>query len=407
MTTLDLALSDEVLQDVYSPGMIRQLNDSLSPLYQLIAEPTAENLHYQGRKIIHGIHVGRNTSTGSRDEMDDLPEADHQKHDTIETGIKYHYLSIEYTGQVLRQAVQSPGAFVNRTTEETTRMITDIALEQCRQLYNDDNGSLATTDSIPVGQVQSIVFATNHRIWLLKGTKVDIGTVADPVAGASNVTIASYSAADSTITFKTGDDISGVISGHFIRKHNSYNATNQRTKERTGLKSFIHDTSTLHGLDPAVEPEWASYLGDVSGVLAESDIQILMDTVVINAGNLLPRAYTTHNIMRNFGNLMEVNKRYVGTLVLESGHTAITVSTGSGTMEMLADRFCPEGEVYAPDPTAFCRNQVAEWQWMQEDGSVLARLPNKDAYGGTYFCYEELTIKRRDSHARLVNVSEV
>jgi hypothetical protein len=50
--------------------------------------------------------------------------------------------------------------------------------------------------------------------------------------------------------------------------------------------------------------------------------------------------------------------------------------------------------------------QTSGLQWMGDDGSILSRIQNKDAYEATLRCYRELGTKKRKAVMRLDDVKE-
>jgi hypothetical protein len=49
---------------------------------------------------------------------------------------------------------------------------------------------------------------------------------------------------------------------------------------------------------------------------------------------------------------------------------------------------------------------MSDWEWMQEDGSVLNRVANKDAYEATMFIYHQLTTDQRNAHGVIEDLTE-
>jgi hypothetical protein len=49
---------------------------------------------------------------------------------------------------------------------------------------------------------------------------------------------------------------------------------------------------------------------------------------------------------------------------------------------------------------------MSDWEFMEEDGAVLNRVPNTDAYEGTLFLYAELATDGRNAHAKIGSLAE-
>ncbi len=48
----------------------------------------------------------------------------------------------------------------------------------------------------------------------------------------------------------------------------------------------------------------------------------------------------------------------------------------------------------------------SDWEWMDQDGAVLSRVPNVDAYEATLFKYAEFATDARNAHFKLVDLTE-
>ena len=404
MAVATLVALDNALQTVYLPGMNEQFLQESGPLYQSLGEPTAEN--FQGTEIVHGIHVGRNPSFGARKEMEDLPEPGHQRYAKIRTGIAYEYSGISYTGQLIKQARTHPGAFLNVTQMEAPQLATDLTIQCNRQLFNDPNGYVCIVAGPAVGQVVPVEPSSSLWNYLNVGSQFDIGTAANSQAGAVKVTVETFDMAAGTITFVAGDVVSGVAAGHFVRFYDSYDDAAQRTKELIGLREIIDDDNVLFGLDPVDEPHWASYHHDSAGAASEQMFKDAIDHLSNRTGQTPSTAYTTYQVCQDMGTLMEINKRYVNTTQMDGGHSGTTVSTGAGTITLQADRFCPDGEAWFPHQPDLVWNGASNgWEWMQEDGAILNRIPRKDAYEAQVFRYWQLTTTARFRHGRISGIT--
>lgn len=49
---------------------------------------------------------------------------------------------------------------------------------------------------------------------------------------------------------------------------------------------------------------------------------------------------------------------------------------------------------------------MSDWEFMDEDGSVLSRVGGVDAYEATLFKYHELTTDMRNAHGIITDLTE-
>ena len=399
MATLDLTAASEILKEFYLPGVQEQLNNEVSPMYSLL-DKSSQNV--VGEEVVQSLHTGRNPSVGSRVELGDLPAASYQKHKKLRTDLKYHYGAVQFTGQVIKRAVAEPGAFVTATTDEMSRLGDDLMQMINRQIFNDSNASLATVDSIS-GQVITLDAPTDTELRsFVIGMILDIGTAGNPVAGADSVVLTEVDEVNGTLTV-TGS-IASVVNGHFIRIEDSFGA------ELTGLRQIVSAQDEVFGIDGSAAGNnyWNSYVSENSGTPrtpTENLLQRAIDAVSIKSGSVPKVIVGPHDVVRAYGAQLTSNKRYNDTVELKGGFEGLSIATGSGSATMVTDRFAPSGTLWLVNPDAMTFNEASDWEWLDQDGSILERVQGKDAYHAEMFKYCELTTNRRNAHGRIDDLS--
>lgn len=73
---------------------------------------------------------------------------------------------------------------------------------------------------------------------------------------------------------------------------------------------------------------------------------------------------------------------------------------------MIADKDCPAKKAFFLDEESLKFFRLSDWDWMQEDGAVLNRVTNKDAYEATMYLYSELGCSSRNSNVMLSDITE-
>ena len=64
-----------------------------------------------------------------------------------------------------------------------------------------------------------------------------------------------------------------------------------------------------------------------------------------------------------------------------------------------------DGEIYFLTLKDLHMYRMSDYQWMDKDGAVLARISGYDAYEAVLFRYAELGCKRRNSHGVLCDLN--
>ena len=396
--SLDLTAASGVLKEFYLPQLQEQLNDDVGPT---MAQLERSSRQVVGLEVVGSAHTRRSVGTGSRGEFDDLPTAGNQQYTKYRSDLKYHYGRAQFTGQVMARAKADKGAFVDAATREMDRLASDLGQVQARQLWNDAEGALAPVSGAATGQVVPIANATNTQIRsLIVGMTVDIGTTGVQADEATAVVISSVDRVNKTVTF-TGN-VTGVTAAGFIRMVNSFG------HELTGLQALVNEQDTVQSIDGTSVEVWNSYVNDNSGTprsISEILLQTVLDEIHIESGETPDLVVTDHGIYRNYGAVLNSQKRFVNEQDLKGGHKGLYIDSGMQGAALVADRFAPEGKVYFLNTGDIVMNEASDWEWMDEDGSILNRIPNKDAYEATMFKYCELTIDRRNTHGVLEDIT--
>lgn len=403
MAHLDLAAATGVLKDMYLPKVRYQLNDEASPTY---AQIQSHSQNVEGESVKGSAHTGRNPSSGSRAEYGDLPTIGRQSYTKFTSDLSYHYGRAGFTGQTIRRARTDVGAFVNATQNELNRLAVDLDLMMNRQLFNDAEGYLIRPSGNHTSNVIPVAGATREQyLSLVIGMELDIGPAGDSKTIGDGVVLTAVDRTNETITV-TGT-LGTITTSHYIRSHDTYDDTNNRTIESTGLKEMISSGDTLFGINGASVLPWNSYVNTNATNRTPTEVlfETAMDEIAIESGAMTDLAVAPHDVCRNYAAQLQGQKRYIDNVELKGGYSALPISSGQRSIGLLADRFSPGNTALLLHTPDLVHNRASDWEWMDEDGAVLSRISGKDAYEATMFCYEELTLSRRNAHAKIEKLS--
>jgi len=401
MAHLDLSAAANVMKDFYLPRLRYQLNDKLSPTFSQL-EQSSQNV--VGTQVIGSAHTGRNPSSASIPEYGDLPTIGRQGYEKFTSDLAYHYGRVGFTGQTMRRAVADAGAFVNATSQEMERLIIDLKQMLNRQIFNDKEGYVIKASGDDTAGVIPVAGATREN-WLsiVVGMEVDIGPATDAKTKADGTVITAYDRAAETVTVSPQPG-SALDANDYIRIHDSYDDTADRTVESTGLREIVSTGDSLFGINGATVNLWNSYVDDNSGTNREPTEDLFIeaiDEISIDSGMVPNLAVAPHAVCRRYASTLQSQKRFVDNLVLKGGYSALPISSGEGEIGLVSDRYCTGNTAFLINTANLTWNKAADWEWMDEDGSVLTRITDKDAYEATMFSYCELTTDRRNVHGRI------
>lgn len=400
---LNLSEADAALKELYLPPIREQLNNA-NVLSSVIEKKTED---VEGRRAVLSLHLGRNSGVGARAENGTLPTAGSQTYAEERVPIRYNYGRIQISGPVIKAMKSDKGSFTRAVESESKRVVDDVKRDINRQRWGTSNGVIATCGT--TSSSTTVVLASTTTITQLRqlevGSVIDIGTVANPTSVASARTITSVDRANKTLVI-SGAAVS-TAGTDFLFRSGAGGATSAQ-KELTGLQSIVASSGTLFNVDPSTYAIWKSYVDSNSGTLrspSDSLFEEAMDEISIESGVDPDLIITTAGVNRAYAASLKSQKRYANTQELKGGFKALTVETGRASIALTWDRDCPANQAFVLNTNHLTEHRQADWSFMDEDGAVLNRVANTDAYEATLFCYHEQTTDRRAAHGVIKDLS--
>lgn len=400
---LDKTTASGVLKEFYLPTV----NDQLVNRNEYLAQLEKNDQDVEGTEAVLSLHVGRNQGIGARKELEDLPEPGNQAYVKARVGLKYNYGQIQISGPVMRAMKSDNGSWLRALESETKGVVNDLKNDVERQLLGTSDGVIAAT-GVTTASTTVVTSATRTQLRQLKANmKIDIGTVASPTAVASSRTILSVDTAAATIEI-SGAAVTTAVTDRIFRAGNGGSGSNQR--EITGLQNIVDSTDVLHGVDPAEYPEWASYEKDAAGAaLSDALVEELIDEVSIVSPLGVPDwAITDHRQARAYSATLTGQRRFTNDGKLRGGFSGIEIGTASGSLVLSTLRDAPVQTLFAVNRDDLTEYRASDWEFMDEDGSVLQRIVTgngKDGYGATLFKYAEQGVSYRNAHGKITGLA--
>lgn len=367
----------------------------------------AENIDFVGNEFRIPFKTRRNQATGFRAEGEDLPAASAGAYTYLSEPMRYQYGAFNITGQLLKASKTNEGAFKEAFKSEMEDTVLSAKIDLCRAAYGDGSGKMADVrTAAAVGATSVDVSSTLH---FYGGEIIDFvaanGTVISPAA-----VVTSFDRTARTITLSAGL-LSALTAGtHFIVRSSPTSTiakpNNSQNREIQGLASIVSDTGVLHTVNPAAVPHWRSYKKAINGAISDAVLRDAVDGVGFETGGS-----TNDNLLIS---TRGVRRRYADTLLSVKRFTNAESTTLRGGFKALmfdehyfvVDDQCPLGELFGISPDALFWAQMSDWEWMEEDGKVLKKVPNKDQYEAVLFKYSQLGTTARNKHFRLTGLND-
>lgn len=395
-----LATLTPILKEVYEGGLNDQLNNEVKAWKRI--QSTSRGTQRSGGKYVDfPIHIGRNSGIGSRDEMDPLPNAGRQKTAEAHLALKYHYASIELTGQAIELADKDYQSFAAALDMEVSRIKDDVSKERNRQFFGTYLGTRATAAGAVSGQD---LVVDNARLLDMDGV-YDIMTGATSTVRRADVVVSNINYATNTVTF-TGT-MTGVTTGDIIVRADSYG------HEIHGLADILnnsHDLYDVAALAGTSVPVWAAEVKSSVGTISEIEMIRMADRIYTNGGRTTVM-WTTLGIQREYFSLLTGDRRFVNTQKFEGGFSGLAFQSGSqGEVPLIADIDAPLGQIAYINEKEIAFYKPHDFKFMDRTGSMWQQKRDSngkyDAYEATLYEYSEMGTRRRNTHGALTGVTE-
>lgn len=396
----------KVLKDRYMGPLNRQLNDEIV-IFQLL-DLDSKSIDLDGNQAVVPLHKGRSTGIGARLEGETLPSAGYQVYERAVYDLTYQYGRAQFSGQAIQKTKTDAGAFIRVMTEELDRLREDLALDLARQVYGDGTATIAIIPTGSVGANASQTISSAEPIdkgFLYPNMRVDVGTLANPVATADSAVIQSVSG--TTVTFTTAIDTND--NDRIFREDNA--AASSVSKELVGLQALIDDDNTIGGINAATAGNefWKSLIDSTGGAISLSNL-------MINANKLKARGakpadllwLMTDGLSRRLFETAEFknNVRFVNEMELKGGFTGLKFASGGAIINLVSDRLAPWGRVSMLDKGHLKVFSPGGWQFLDRDGLTIRWVSDKDAYQAVLFRYINLGTGRRNTSGAMTGLTD-
>ena len=401
---LNLTTADSALKEDYQPAIREQLNQEIMMLNQI----ESNSRDVEGRRAVLSIHTARNNGVGARAEAGTLPTAGNQAYKEERVTLKYNYGRIQITGPVIRAMKSDSGSFVRAIESEVNGVVTDLKRDVNRQIFNDSNGTIARCASVSSADVTLTTPTATQLRQLEVGSKVDIGALDSPTDHANGSEITAINTSTGVITLSPAAS-AGVGASDYVFRHGAKTTTDGTTYELTGLQAIVNSSGTLFNINPTSVPDWVSTVdgnGGTNRAATDNLFESVIDEIFLDSGQAPDFIVTTPAVRRNYAAQLKAQKRFTDTTTLKGGFSALTVDAGNVSLPLAVDRDCPSNKAFLLKTDNIMQHQSSDWEFMDEDGSVLSRVSATDAYEAVLFKYHELTTDRRNVHGRIDDLTE-
>lgn len=364
--------------------------------------------------------TGRNVGIGSRADTSGsgptLPQSGTQTYSAATFQMTYHYGRGRISGPVMRASKTSSGAFAKALDLEMQGLMESLPEDLNRQIVSYGHGRAATIQANG-STAQVDVFATSN-FNLRVGDRVHIAHIADglgwlPTAGTTVSTITRDNAAgvhrlllaaSPGAAFTTGTDAlyfgatpdSGVLAVVDSSRANDCYGIQAAVSGSTGnvgaeentvavAAEFLTGSLNYGGINRSTSPFWqAQWLRNpaTAGTNRPMTNAVLQQAwlTAVNIGGASPKnleIYTNPGLWATLGLLHVGDRRYNDYKnTLEGGWEYLDYNG----VKVLYDRDLPRDIMWFLDMTSLMLLTSSDYEFMDEDGTIMNRVPNVDAW---------------------------
>lgn len=390
--TATLTTVNAILKEVYGPRIVDQLQSEAVGYKRIEKTSDGVTETVGGKYVDFPIRIKRNHGIGYRSENGTLPAAKRQSFAEVHIPLAYGYGRVQFTGQLMKLAKSNVQAFTNAMEDENDSMKETLTKDTNRIFYGDSTGLICSIDDTAVSATHDV----DNAQYLEEGMQVDVlirSSGATVVLDTEVVTVSGTS-----VTF--GDSFTGALTQGVYRQ-GSYD------KEPEGLGSIVLDSGTLYGVDPTSVSKWKAVRAHNSGTnrpLSESLMITQVDAARVNGGKT-SLILTSLGVRRSYFNLLTQQRRFTNTKEFAGGFTGLAFNHGR-EIPVIEDVDHKPNKMHFLDEDTFKIYQAGDWEWADDDGSVLKWVQDKDAWQAVIRKYWELGCKRRNANAVLEDITE-
>lgn len=400
LSTINGLLKDDyVLTDIQNV-----VNTSTYMLSQITNKKTTH-----GRQYMFPIQYGTSQGVGARGENIVLPDPGFGEYDQALGSVKYLYSTMFITGQAIAATRGNRAAFADalKTALRDTR--DGLTMDLQRQVWGDGTGALGVVEAavaadtvIPVTDPYGLTYIqadldNREKVKLFK-RNMNIF-----ISGSNVYTRIVAVNADGTIT--TADPVT-VADGDVIYRGDATGRTSANN-EITGISALLQATGSYLGISRDGFPEWQANLlqmgdGTTGAPITEAAMRIALDTAEQNGTGGPDLMVTSYKVRRTYEALLQQQRRYTDPMKLEGGFKALEFDG----LPLIVDKDVPPQRMYLLRMADIHWMIMDDIQWMDDDGNILTRELNKDAYKAVLYTYRDLITTRPANQSVIFDIVE-
>jgi hypothetical protein len=273
----------------------------------------------------------------------------------------------------------------------------------------------ATGTTVEIKDPGGVAGLVSPARWLRKNMNVmfvDPGS-GNPRAGGAR-TILSRNAALDQITVNAAMDAAVAVDDIIVRAAKPTSTLigdSAWNNESMGLLGLIDDgtqVNVLHNVNRTNNPIFKSQVFSSVGPLSADVIQRGIDVADQAGEGQTEKFVCHHSVRRAYLTLMEADRRYMSESLMKPDTGTIAAKQKDityGDVPWCIDKDAPFGILFGCDKSYNTRYVETEGEWADDDGTILLRLQDVDAYEARFRIFDNYANDRPAASFRLDGIS--
>jgi hypothetical protein len=400
----------EAFKTWFKDPIRNEINEKTSPFIAAIPrKPVTENPF----QIM--LKYGRNGGLGARTEDGDLPEAGHRMYEQGKAETKNIFGRIALTEKLIRGSQNRNMSFEDQLTTQVEDLTKDAKDYFHRNIMSDHNGVFGIIKTVGTGSPVVLTLDTSQAKTMMQafypGQRIDTVHTNTGVVADSGLNIADVDYENGTITLATGEAVTitaAATSGISIQ--GAYGL------ELTGMTEILTPNTTIYGVDRSAH-KWFNPINvsnnpsavGTNAVLDPMQLTHLANRVKQNMGSDPDWILCNYGVEEAYEEAMMQYERNIDVQTVKGGHKVVVWKDIPISIEDYFPRnqlACIKTSSDADGEACLYIGQESDWDWMDRDGNVLSRVPNKAAYEATLLFYGELVCEKPGTQGLLTDILE-
>lgn len=397
MALSTLTTMSNALKDIFLDPITKMINEQSGPVLAAI-EKSSDDI--KGGTIKFAIQYGRHGGIGAIAEDGDLPAASPRKYIQGVTGTKNLVGRINFTEKLMLISKNDKASFVDQVSTQMEDITNDLRDMMRRNMMGSQDGIMASVKTAVTAGKNVVIADTDNIKAFYAGQQIDIVTVSGGAVTATVVDgdyIADVDYSTNTIVLSTAATISV---GDCIVLHGNFG------KELIGLKEIFTPNNTIYGIDRSTNkwynPQVFDHTSGGSTVAFSSlYLQEAIDEIDDFTGAKPNFICCNAAMQRAYIQEQNTYKRNIEYKEVDGGYKTISYND----VAISKEKYMKDGNFYIINTDDFTLAQVADWGWLDADGAILSRVPNKAAYEAALTKYCELICRKPASQALVTGIT--